>query len=474
MSAHGICLLLLILVRCFTLFNGAALANPDVTNWDTSLVTDMRHLFNGVVLSDPDVSGWDISSVEQNFTGIFLGSNISTENYDAILNSWSTQTVQPNLSFHTLPATYCESGDARDDLINNHGWVVTDGGQDCSSQVLAQVLEDSASPGGSNNADSTPITVADLQAINGLVNIVANNESAYQAAIAVETGFSNPPTVGEVQTIVNAVNASNHFVITVDTTLTDLTPVGQYQIPSLNTNYQIQWEEIGNEAGNNSGGYVPVATANHTINFGASGIYRVMIDPMGATSGVNDFDDFRVVGAGDNDKLISVDQWGVTQWSHLDSAFRETPNFLGVTANDAPDLSQVTSFENMFLNTPSMVHAQGFSSWDTSNVLSMAGMFRQSPNVNPDVANWDMSKVTTIGLMFNQAVSANPDVSSWDTSSVVNMWGVFADTEVANPDVSAWDTSSVTNIVNMFFNTDAANPDVSAWDTSKVTNMSSD
>jgi len=84
--------------------------------------------------------------------------------------------------------------------------------------------------------------------------------------------------------LIDTVNAPNHFVITVDATLADETPVGQYKIPSPNTNYQIQWEEIGNEANNNSGGYVSVTSADHIIEFGSSGLYRVMIDPVGAVS----------------------------------------------------------------------------------------------------------------------------------------------------------------------------------------------
>ena len=43
-------------------FEGAALADPDVSQ-DTSSVTTLAYTF-ARTLADPDVSGWDISSVE--------------------------------------------------------------------------------------------------------------------------------------------------------------------------------------------------------------------------------------------------------------------------------------------------------------------------------------------------------------------------------------------------------------------------
>jgi len=48
-----------------------------------------------------------------------------------------------------------------------------------------------------------------LADIVGIENVDALNEASYQAAIAAEVGFSNPPLLAEVQAIINAVNANN-------------------------------------------------------------------------------------------------------------------------------------------------------------------------------------------------------------------------------------------------------------------------
>jgi len=71
----------------------------------------------------------------------------------------------------------------------------------------------------------------------------------------------------------------------VDATIADATPVGSYQLPIPNTNYQLTWEEVGNEASNNSAGIVHVTAVNHTIDFGGPGHFRIYIDPMEVPTG---------------------------------------------------------------------------------------------------------------------------------------------------------------------------------------------
>ena len=60
---------------------------------------------------------------------MFLGANLSYENYDSLLNGWSSQTVQNNVEFSAGDAQYSPAGLAgRETLINNYSWIITDGG----------------------------------------------------------------------------------------------------------------------------------------------------------------------------------------------------------------------------------------------------------------------------------------------------------------------------------------------------------
>jgi len=250
-----------------------------------------------------------------------------------------------------------------------------------------------------------------------LLNVNAGNEAEYQAAIATETGFSDPPTVAEVQLIVDTVNASNYFVFTIDATNSAATPAGQFQIPSLSTNYQIRWAEVGNAA-NNSGGYQQITSPNQIIDFGAAGVYQVSIDPVGVATQTNDFSHFSFNGGGDLLKITGVSQWGSTRWSNLHSTFNGAVNLVDFTAIDTPDLTDAESLFGLFSEVPANPDV---SAWDVATITNMAHMFYKTPNASPDTSNWDTSSVTSMSNMFSQAANANPDVSNWDVSSVTEM-----------------------------------------------------
>jgi len=133
------------------MFDEAAAANPDVSGWDTSQVTTMRHTFVKAYVANPDVSGWDTSQVADmslmfwqayvanpnvalwsiplvtDMANFADGSAFSNVNYDAALVNFSGQTVQSSVAFHAGTAKYTQTA-ARDDLINNDLWTITDGG----------------------------------------------------------------------------------------------------------------------------------------------------------------------------------------------------------------------------------------------------------------------------------------------------------------------------------------------------------
>jgi len=297
-------------------------------------------------------------------------------------------------------------------------------------------------------------------------------------------------TLASIAAHANVPADANLFVITVDATIADVTAAGSFQIPSSNTDYQIYWEEVGNEAGNNSNGAIQVSSANHVINFGSAGIYRIGIDPINSTTVVdvpgpsdpdynplyvppspNDFDTFGTASVSDNLKLLRVEQWGTTAWSSMAAMFRGAENFTGFTNAGVPVMTNLTNISQMFFGAESLVDVDGMGLWDTSSVIHMSAMFLGAKAVNPDVANWDTSNVISFASMFNGAHVANPDVSNWDTSQVTSMQQMFQNAKVATPDTSNWDTSKVTSMHIMFAGATLANPDTSGWDTSSVTAM---
>ncbi|MFI0431034.1 BspA family leucine-rich repeat surface protein [Mariniflexile sp. HMF6888] len=110
------------------MFSSAQAFDQDVSKWDVSNVTDMFLMFSYAVSFDQDISSWDVSSVT-NMNGMFSGVTLSTINYDALLNAWSTLTLHNGLIFHGGNSKYsCLSVTARDILRNDYKWIIFDGG----------------------------------------------------------------------------------------------------------------------------------------------------------------------------------------------------------------------------------------------------------------------------------------------------------------------------------------------------------
>jgi len=62
---------------------------------------------------------------------MFYGVTLSTSNYDSLLLGWSQLTLQDSVSFDGGNSQYSAgaAATARQSIIDNFNWVITDGGQ---------------------------------------------------------------------------------------------------------------------------------------------------------------------------------------------------------------------------------------------------------------------------------------------------------------------------------------------------------
>ena len=127
---------------------GNSLFNQPIGNWDTSKVTDMSEMFVNNSDFDQNLGNWDISNVTT-LSGMFFGndSGLSLENYDTTIEGWATldttggeTQIPANITFGGGVSQYCLSTSARQSLIDNFGWTITDGGQAADCDNIAPTI----------------------------------------------------------------------------------------------------------------------------------------------------------------------------------------------------------------------------------------------------------------------------------------------------------------------------------------------
>jgi len=149
------------------MFSGADSFNGDIGNWDVSNVIDMSHMFYGASTFNQDIGKWDVSNVLKmdsmlqfttsfdqdigkwdvskvlNMSSMLYGVTLSTENYDALLEGWSNLTLRTGITFNGGNSKYCNGEAARQKIIDDFGWNITDGGRDseCTLGVDDELLE---------------------------------------------------------------------------------------------------------------------------------------------------------------------------------------------------------------------------------------------------------------------------------------------------------------------------------------------
>ena len=110
------------------------LFNSDIGSWNTSEVTNMNRTFYRSNSFDQSLADWNIEKVTD-FSSFMDGSPavvLSTANYDATLIGWAAQDAVDSLSVHFGSSKYTAApaagGVARQSLIDNDSWTITDGG----------------------------------------------------------------------------------------------------------------------------------------------------------------------------------------------------------------------------------------------------------------------------------------------------------------------------------------------------------
>lgn len=219
--------------------------------------------------------------------------------------------------------------------------------------------------------------------------------------------------------------------------------------PGLTYNYTVDWGDGSSTTG-------IIGDGAHT--YAAPGTYQIMV--TGTFPGIY----FSL--AGDREKILSVDQWGVTRWGAMGNAFFGCSN-LTIPAVDTPDLSGVDDLTYTFRGTN---FSTGLSGWNVSSIHTMIGTFQDS-TFNGDISAWDMSNMVNMSALFYGDAAFNQNIGGWDVSSAMYMGYMFYNDTAFNQDISAWDVSRVVDMAEMFMGASSFNQPLNTWNVSSVTAM---
>ncbi|WP_299114083.1 BspA family leucine-rich repeat surface protein [uncultured Winogradskyella sp.] len=453
------------------LFDRATLFNQDISNWDVSNVMTTGGMFRDAIAFNQDIGSWDISSA-LNTNSMFVGATAFNQD----LSSWDMTSVENMTAmfrnataFNQDISTWDVSGVNRMNAVfegatgfdqNLGDWdisSVTEMAIMFSGAELSEENYDALLIGWSTDSSGVPGDGIDdvptnLDLFSGGSSTYCNGANARQELIDTY-GWTNFTDGG-------LGCASQHFIMTWKTDNPGASSDTQITIPTTGGgyNYEVDWTYDGvffNAEDVN-------VTGDITHDYGLAGTYTVAIRGT--------FPRIYFESSSDPEKLLTVEQWGISPWTSMAGAFTGCTNFNIVNPSiDTPDLSNVLDMTRMF-NLCSSFNAP-IGNWDVSSVESMFALFNNATLFNQDISNWDVSNVKRTGGMFRDAIAFNQDIGSWDISSALNTNSMFLGATAFNQDLSSWDMTSVENMTAMFRNATAFNQDISTWDVSGVNRM---
>ena len=141
------------------MFRDAKSFNQDIASWEVDSVEDMSYMFHNAEDFNQDIGDWDMSNVSD-VSEMLTGTSLSTAFYNNLLIGWSSQTLQDALTFHggnNNKYSPGEAADARQDIIDNYNWTISDGGLSLLPAVITGEITEidvsSAISGGEVTAD---------------------------------------------------------------------------------------------------------------------------------------------------------------------------------------------------------------------------------------------------------------------------------------------------------------------------------
>ena len=393
------------------MFSGASLFNQSIENWDVSNIRYLNDMFKNATSFNQNLENWNISKVE-NMDAMFNGSGISIANYDKILNAWSTlPSLINNVKFGAADTNFCNSIEARNELINTYGWQIIDSGNDCSGTYFITTWK-TDNPGVSEDNQ-----------------IIIPTFPGETYDYTVDWGDGN-----------------THTNITGDATHT-YSVAGTYQVSI-------------------SGEFPRIYFNNQHTATETDSNKLLLIEQWGDIR----WSSMRSAFAGCvNVDVSAFDTPDFSSVSEISAMFNGCKNLIGNSSFSNWNVQKVVNMSGMFSNTD--LFNQDLSKWDVQNVKDMGGMFSRALSFNSNIGEWNVGNVYIMNDMFAQTASFNQDIGNWDVSNVKGMEAMFNSAISFNQNLSNWDVSNAELMNYMFLSATAFDQSLGKWNISQVPEM---
>lgn len=408
-------------------FKGATAFDQPIGTWDVGKVTDMASMFEGASSFDQDLGGWNVALVTD-MANMFRGAHLSIPNYDVLLLGWSSLIgIRKGVSFDGGSSQYCQGEDARQNLIDNEFWTITDNGAKCPF-ITTWVTDN---PGESqNNQITIPVWI-----------------EAYNYQVNWGDGTTDTGITGEITHTYATPGTYQVYISGIFPTISFRNQGDSKKLISVDQWGDIQWGDmIQSFKGCSNLDVLATDIPNLTNTSTIGGMFANCTSLIG------------------ND---SFNSWNTSNIIGMTEVFNGASNFNQDIGNW--NVGNVQSMGGMFILAPSF--NQDISNWNVSNVTSMQAMFQGAESFNQDIGNWDVSKVENMLQMFTGARAFNHDIGGWNVGAVSEIYGMFLGASSFNQDIGDWDVSNVTNTSYMFHFATSFDQDLGNWSVGQITEM---
>lgn len=332
--------------------SGDVLKVLSIKQWGSNIWKNMNKAFAGATnLTITDDADLPNLSSTLDMSDMFFGAKLSIDYYDKLLLHMEHTVTTVDMEFSAGNSTYCslESSIAKNYLLNELNWSITDDGWQCYQAPESDLVFTVNVQFSNIKIDPTQLTDHDLIDYH----VDCNNDGTFE-----------------------------HFNITGAVTC-------NYENSLSNTTQKIR---IRHNLSDHEG-------------FPALYVENYFHDPLIVAInqwGTGKWYSMEGLFQSRNNFWVGSGVPNTSELSTTASMFNNSQE-VHISMNNW-DMSQVVDMQGMFSSSRNEID---ISLWDTSNVQNMSFLFNSAGHVHPGIANWDISSVTNMDNIFRNAPLSN-------------------------------------------------------------------